>query len=465
MASTATISHNKAAQSERGEVADAGEIPNRSSPYSRFSSPSGAVPLAAEDTAKDFAPKAAITKQLRDRNPETRVAAARKLANIRSSMPPRSSCCKAWKAASRTCRRSLPGHARHVQYRPGSLRLLHGESLKGIRRKPLPFKTAATVAVLFASNIPEVSRKAEPLLNQVAESEGGPLLLVILVDQLALVDDDPSFQLLLKLRDLPLFQKFGPRRALAQALIKIRRPAAVSELVKILQRVQGEVRVEITQYLASISGQRFEIADEWADWWKKTEPTFEFPPVKLDPLAPTVAAGTATYYGLPLYGSKIVFIIDASVSMRGPRIEAAKRELAKAITELPSGAEFNVLAFSLGVMPWQSQLVPSAKQNKEEAKRFVLGLPLASRTASFDALEAALNYDAEAIYFLTDGQPNDGKVTQPAEIVAIISKVNRVRRVTINTIGIGVGPDAGPFSAFLKALAGENFGTFRRVDE
>jgi hypothetical protein len=43
--------------------------------------------------------------------------------------------------------------------------------------------------------------------------------------------------------------------------------------------------------------------------------------------------------------------------------------------------------------------------------------------------------------------------------------MNRVRRMTINCIGIGVGPENGGFAQFLKVLAAQNFGAFRRVDE
>jgi hypothetical protein len=56
-------------------------------------------------------------------------------------------------------------------------------------------------------------------------------------------------------------------------------------------------------------------------------------------------------------------------------------------------------------------------------------------------------------------------VTQPAQIVTLISKLNRLRRMTINSIGIGVGADGNVFDAFLKALANNNYGQYIRVDE
>jgi hypothetical protein len=205
--------------------------------------------------------------------------------------------------------------------------------------------------------------------------------------------------------------------------------------------------------------------EAWQAWWKSVVATFEFPPAAQKSPVAAFVSSAPSYYGIPMYGSKIVFVIDASGSMRGLRIEAAKRELIKAIYDLPDGTEFNVLAFSESVLPWQRQLTVASKDTKPAAMRFVELLGLSSQTHSYDALEAALTFDAEAIFFLTDGQPNGGKISQPAKIVNVISRMNRVRRVTINSIGIGVGPSGSEFDLFMKALAGENFGGYRRVDE
>jgi hypothetical protein len=57
---------------------------------------------------------------------------------------------------------------------------------------------------------------------------------------------------------------------------------------------------------------------------------------------------------------------------------------------------------------------------------------------------------------MTDGQPNRGKVTDPTLIRQEIAKMNRDRKITIHTIGVGEGHDA----AFLKGLAAENAGTY-----
>src|SRR5204863_615605 len=199
-------------------------------------------------------------------------------------------------------------------------------------------------------------------------------------------------------------------------------------------------------------------------WWNEKEKSFEFPPEKkpqpiahIGPQAAKPPQNGPSYYGLPLSGAKIIFIIDTSGSMIGPRIFAAKRELSRAIGELPEGVEFNIIAFNSRTYAWQSKLVPASAENKQSAQYFVVALGLASQTASYDALDTALQFDGEAIYFLTDGAPVGGRITSPPDIVRTITQQNRFRRMTINSLGIGVGFPGNPFDNFLSALAQHNF--------
>ena len=110
-------------------------------------------------------------------------------------------------------------------------------------------------------------------------------------------------------------------------------------------------------------------------------------------------------------------------------------------------------------------LMVASPQNKEQAAAFVQAQVLSLQTASYDALEAAFNFDTEAIYFLTDGAPYGGKIVRPDEIVEVITRLNRTRRVTINSIGIGVGAAGNVFDTFLKSLAARNYGDYKRVDQ
>ncbi len=151
--------------------------------------------------------------------------------------------------------------------------------------------------------------------------------------------------------------------------------------------------------------------------------------------------------------------------MQGARLAAAKRELIQAVDGLPNDTQFSIVAFNSQVYPWQRQLVPANAVMKRSAGRWVDGLTAGNHTASYDALEAGLRYDAEALYFLTDGEPHGGKVTAPADIVTMITRANYTRRLSIYAIGVGVGPPGTPFDDFLYTLAKRNWGQYRRVDQ
>jgi hypothetical protein len=425
-----------------------------------------AAVVRADDTAKDFrTAKTAILHEIKDRRPEVRVAAVTRLGDYPGLEPAKILLLQGISSQYEDVQKAALQSLLKFSQTREVCDYLKADLAKDVKKGQIDASGTAALAVLLASDIPEIQKDVRSSLDKIMASPDGALRLVTLVDALGAAGDDGGLKALLKVREVPLFQKFGPRRALAQALVQFRNPDAVTALIDILRTVQGETRVEISRYLTAISGQSFDTPDGWLEWWKKERDGFMFPPAAAQAAFARAAQAGPSYYGLPIYGTKIVFVIDVSASMRGPRIDAAKRELMKAINELKSGTDFNVLAFSIGVTPWQSQLVPATNDNKQSAVTFVYTLPLGSRTASYDALESALSFDAESIYFLTDGAPTDGKIKQPDQIVEVISKANRVRRVTINSIGIGVGPEGGPFDVFLKTLAARDFGSYRRVDE
>jgi hypothetical protein len=113
---------------------------------------------------------------------------------------------------------------------------------------------------------------------------------------------------------------------------------------------------------------------------------------------------------------------------------------------------------------WHQDLVPATAANKQQAIRFIENQNPQASTSTFNALEAALAYDIEAIYFLTDGAPTSGKILAPADIIHTVIDGNRLRRISIYTIGIAPGYSGSPTDQFLKSLAEENLGTYRRVD-
>jgi uncharacterized protein YegL len=237
----------------------------------------------------------------------------------------------------------------------------------------------------------------------------------------------------------------------------------VTALIDLLDTLRGEVRADIAGYLAAISGKNHGVdADAWRAWWDAAREGFEFPPRLASYPPPAVAPGDVgnAYYEIPVYAERIVFVIDTSSSMEGERMETAKRELVSAIHTLDPLVAFTVVSFSDAARAWQPQLVEATDDAKRSAAAYVRALVAAGKTASFDALDTAFRYEAEAIFFLSDGEPTAGRIVNPAQIVRFVAEANKNRRLSLHTIG--VMPDNG-LAEFLQVLATANNGAYRHV--
>jgi hypothetical protein len=354
--------------------------------------------------------------------------------------------------------------------------------------------TAASplIAVLLASDSKEIRDDLFGQLDKwLAKSKNNAAALIAVADELGAQADEQALPLLLRLTKLACFSDvFAFRRAVVQAIIHVKEPPVIGVLIQLLPSMKGEVCGDIVRHLAKATGQpEGNNVETWQAWWKTHKDKFELPAELAKPLIPHgprdgpdgvrppepppqglkplegLVAGTPSYYGMSIHARRMVFVIDISGSMRGARITTAKRELMGAINALPEGAEFSMIAFNHMVNVWQPYLVRATPANKQNALRFVVYLNPGGRTAAYDALEAALRLDVEAIYFLTDGEPTDGKIVDPSMIVAAVSRINRNRRMSIYSIGIAPGAAGGPLDLFLKTLSEQNYGLYRRVDQ
>jgi HEAT repeat protein len=430
------------------------------------------------DVAAEFkAARSNLTQQLRDKKKENRLAAVRKLEAYPTVEAAKLLLFQGLSSSDDDVRRDSFDVLTKFNGDKEVCGFLKATVAKQWKQaKPQP-ETYAGLAILLASELPDVRAEATELVKDAAQRPvQGRIILITLADELGNCRGESACRSLVQLIELPLFREdFAFRRAVEQALVRVRSKEAVTTLIRLLASVKGEVRADIVRYLTDVSGQPLgtEVA-AWSAWWQQNEKKFEFPPENRPGAGglanfPAVAMRQPppgpSYYGLPLSGARIVFVIDTSGSMNGPQIVAAKRELSQAIEQLPADVEFNIIAFNSRTYLWQAKLLPASAENKQNAMYFVAAQGLASGTASYDALDAALRFDAEAIYFLTDGAPFGGKITSPPAIVRTITQMNQYRRLTINSLGIGVGLPGNTFDTFLSTLAQQNFGDYQRVDQ
>ena len=264
---------------------------------------------------------------------------------------------------------------------------------------------------------------------------------------------------------------YGFRFNLIRALLRMRHPDALEVLGQWEPQLDGQLEYETERLLDEVTVDDFR-GDQarFQAWQEATGRARTSEPMKLASSSGSQGRMRLqpSYYGLPIHANRLVFVLDCSGSMnertyRGNRLSDAKRELVATITSLPSDSEFTIVAYNELIRPWRSELTVATEENKAKAFQFINGLGCGKATDTYGALRHAfdLSSNLEAIYLLSDGRPNRGAITVPKLIVQDLTARNRLRHLTINTIGIGV---AGPTEHFMRALAHQHSGEFRAVD-
>ncbi|TWU15168.1 VWA domain-containing protein [Allorhodopirellula heiligendammensis] len=296
----------------------------------------------------------------------------------------------------------------------------------------------------------------------------------------------------------PAFEEqYAFRFALVRALARLHCPLSIEWLQRLAEQIDGQLRHEIETRLADVDLRDFDgDRERYQGYLEQLEEGAKMaelgmPPRSMTPAQPASAvtrsgAGklqlqdapsesqgklrltNGEYYGIELNAGRMLFVIDRSGSMREPayhetRLQSAKRELIRALDQLSPDAEFAIMLFDTEIQSWRNKLTPATQENKLHAIEFVKGIEIGDRTNTHGVLTESLRFDdqLEAVFVLTDGRPTAGVTISPQVIIHDIVGRNHMRHLKFNTIGIGVNPTT---SEFLKTLATETGGEYRRVD-
>lgn len=254
-------------------------------------------------------------------------------------------------------------------------------------------------------------------------------------------------------------------------------PRAIGRLVELLGSEDACPRVHAWEGLKRLTGQSLPPEQEpWASWWRAEREKAG----TAGPAAPgedpdgryAQADGThqPRYYGIPIPrragGTRVVFCCDVSQSMYGLPLERSRRELLATLKELTSEDRFEVVAFHEAPLPWAGRLVRAHPVQKVRALDWFLALEPTSYTNVYDSLEIAFGYGGrgrraqapaerlDAVFLLTDGEPNRGRWTGTREIVR---EVRTLAQPGIPLHAVGASEAAHPL---LRALAAATGGTF-----
>ncbi|MGE3165132.1 MAG: HEAT repeat domain-containing protein [Planctomycetota bacterium] len=281
-----------------------------------------------------------------------------------------------------------------------------------------------------------------------------------------------------------------------QALQELGGDSVMSPLIGALEKATGRVKDDLAEALVRLTGQDYGVDPlAWDAWWKANQGKVTIAKLSIDEYNRAKEKEdqktTGLYYGLRVISQHVAFVIDVSGSMEEPylvedkepdvaggtgrtgvdkkkdgkrkksrkaKIEVAREELISVIGGIKNGTQFNIIKFSGLFTPWQQQLVAMNEAVRSESMDFVKALSPGGETNVFDSLMFALDLkDVNTIYFLSDGAPTAGTVTDSKQILEKVAEANRVKKVKLYTIGFHLTPEA---EELMQNLAEQNYGRF-----
>ncbi|MHC4972179.1 MAG: HEAT repeat domain-containing protein [Planctomycetota bacterium] len=346
-----------------------------------------------------------------------------------------------------------------------------------------------------------LSRKTFAVLKKLREDKEGRVRLAV-VRSLAAYRRLEAFELLkLCAKD----QDWRVRAATIKSLKQIGTAEAVDLLIERMPHETGRLKDDINDALVEITGENLTFADSWAAWWngqgrklpdkkKKAAPKGERDPS-------LKAKDTARFYGIPTRSERICYIIDVSGSMNKEveqirvvitgrkqsetpvdgktRLEVAKNELKRAVSNLNQDKLFNIVFFNQAVKVWQKKMVKATRRGKDLARGEIQAVVGSGTTYTLGALREAFviagvihgsgdkkkaksDIGIDTIFLLSDGGPTDNRMDEakpmdPEIILDSVRQWNRDAGIVIHTIAVDT-EEVGTY--FLSQLAAQNGGVF-----
>ncbi len=301
-------------------------------------------------------------------------------------------------------------------------------------------------------------------------------------------------------------------RALVTFLDSFRSLESVPALIGILERfrdhpeeiksgkLSGLLQFQVHELLVAMTGAVFpaDQPEKWRQLWETEKDNLRV----TEKHEPTGGGATSAgdFCGIPIQGTRVVFILDLSGSMdwsmRGQAgsgkkktatgLDFAKQELRRAMTAIAPNAQFNLITFNGDSRAdlWSKDLVVASEKNRDRFLKFVDGLKARGGTNLWCALEEALkiksmvygaHYEStlDEIFVLSDGAPSVGEVIDPVEILRLVKETNRFASMRINTVFVNTEPPPDqrqampkmevPPEELMKRLAEQNGGKFQNL--
>jgi hypothetical protein len=171
------------------------------------------------------------------------------------------------------------------------------------------------------------------------------------------------------------------------------------------------------------------------------------------------AKDVQAFFGLPLSERKSIVYVSEHSGRMADIIMYVKHEMKRSIQLLKPTQSFYVVfgrRESLLEIPGH-KLVLATEENKQRAFEFIDGIVPLGVTDPSEAIKKAFEQRPELIYFLSDGQFDQG-------IVSLIQRLNSGKKVTVNTICFAMdSTDKG--KAIMQKIAQQNNGEYKFLSE
>jgi hypothetical protein len=174
----------------------------------------------------------------------------------------------------------------------------------------------------------------------------------------------------------------------------------------------------------------------------------------------------ATFFGAEAEGNRFVFVIDSSLSMKGPRWEALCRELIRSIQSLSPDQKFFIIGFDSGehpmfdLVPTKGAFLPPSPENLAKVAYWLESFQHGTATLPSKSIGIAMRLEPDAIFLLSDGEIADNTVNDLRIWNHKKGPGKRIKTITpIHTVLLH--SDIG--FATLQTIASENSGTFTPV--
>ncbi|MBI4563586.1 MAG: HEAT repeat domain-containing protein [Planctomycetes bacterium] len=242
-----------------------------------------------------------------------------------------------------------------------------------------------------------------------------------------------------------------------ESAVEIRDRETIEPLVDLLTTEKGRLRWDAYLALRDLTGK--ELGSDgrtWKAWWEANRDTFQVP-ARGGPAGESVRGDSGVaFFNVPIFSSRIVFVLDLSGSMRDPapaekgsaaqsKLDVAKQEMARTIRSLPETTGFNLVLLGCerdGRYPkdekrWQRSLVAATPKVRTEAVSFLQRQEARGWTNIWDGLELAFEDGAvDTVYLYTDGGASRGTFVASTEILEELRIMNTFRKIMIHTIEV-----------------------------